>query len=89
MSNASTPSIAEHGAANAVSSIDWEKEDREARHQSNVDFELVAQEDLLAHGTPSPVYPSFPARRSLDDCTRSRRAQRLMGWSVASGARGG
>jgi hypothetical protein len=60
MSNASTPSIAEHGAANAVSSIDWEKEDREARHQSNVDFELVAQEDLLAHGTPNPVYPSYP-----------------------------
>ncbi len=28
-------------------------------------------------GQPTPVSPAFPTRRSLDDCMRSRRTQRL------------
>jgi hypothetical protein len=40
----------------AIQSIDWEKEDREARE--GIDWELVQQEDRLSHGTESPLYPT-------------------------------
>jgi hypothetical protein len=40
----------------SIIEIDWEKEDREARHQSNIDFELVAQEDRLM----KPDYGIYP-----------------------------